>query len=169
MKKFVIVVKKARLACMKDDTEKLTMTDRAYVKAEESRVAAEGRCSTRYFGSVENVIERVAKLIYNAPKKGCWLAKIHESNSEYAKSCKFDMKCTYAEVLIKDRKIESITFERTYTGGESLWTNSEATAIEHIENRLKVEFYGEMAEAIKKMAEARKNHFLVAPNFYFWR
>ena len=72
------------------------------------------------------------------------------------------MQCTYAEVVIKDRKIESISFERTYTGNNSLWTNDEATAITHIANKLEVGFYGEMTEIIKKMAEARKNSFLVA-------
>lgn len=162
MKKFEIVIKKAPLAWMKDDTEKFTMNDKAYAKAEESRVAAEGRCSTRYFGSIENVVERVAKLIHNAPKKGCWVAKIHESNDEYAKRCKFNMQCSYAEVVIKDRKIENITFDRTYTGKEFLWTNDKNTAVEHIANKLEVGFYGEMAELIKKMAEERKNSFLVA-------
>lgn len=72
------------------------------------------------------------------------------------------MQCTYAEVVIKDRNIESISFERTYTGNNALWTNDEATAIEHIANKLEVGFYGEMTEIIKKMAEARKNSFLVA-------
>lgn len=161
MKKFEIVINKRIASWLKDDVEKLTMTDKAYAKAEEARVAVEGRCSTRYFGSIENVVERVAKLLHNAPKKGCWVAKIHESDEEYAKSCKFGMQCSYAEVVINDRKIENITFDRTYTGKESLWTNDEVTAVNHIANKLDVGFYGEMAEIIKKMAEARKNSFLV--------
>lgn len=142
----------------------LTMTDKDFKAAVDSLERCQKGCRTATFYGLEEVMGRAYALLVKTgcPKTGSFALSIPETADDYAKSCKYDKKCTRAILTIQDRRVVFVGFSRDCTGAPSIRTADHKTTCDIIAKRvcgLTMEhiYDPEKREAIGKLAAVCKS------------